>query len=199
MTMTDLVKKFKNHVTELSNNSKDFIHHEWFVKYHLEIVEKIALELCAVYKNADKDLVILMVWLHDYGKIIDFTNEHSMTLTAGKDKLLELGFSQDISDKAINYIELLDKKESLESDSTPIEIKIVSSADGAAHLVGPFFHLWWYENPKQPFQQLIKDNIQKSTIDWEKKIVLPEIKKAFEQRHNFLLEQAGNFPEKFLL
>ncbi|HYV33432.1 MAG TPA: hypothetical protein VE973_01105 [Candidatus Limnocylindria bacterium] len=197
--MTDLVKKFKNHVTELSNNSKDFIHHEWFVKYHLEIVEKIALELCAVYKNADKDLVILMVWLHDYGKIIDFTNEHSMTLTAGKDKLLELGFSQDISDKAINYIELLDKKESLESDSTPIEIKIVSSADGAAHLVGPFFHLWWYENPKQPFQQLIKDNIQKSTIDWEKKIVLPEIKKAFEQRHNFLLEQAGNFPEKFLL
>ena len=112
--------------------------------------------------------------------------------------MLELGFSGDFVQKVISYIEVLDKKENLVADSIPIEIKIVSSADGAAHLVGPFFYLYWYENADKPFEELMKNNIEKSTKDWDKKIVLPEVRKAFEGRHNFLLEQAGNIPERFL-
>ena len=196
--MEKLIEQFRGHVIDLSSSSKDFIHHDWFVTYHLEVVEKIALELCEKYPEANKELVVLMVWLHDYGKIIDFANEHSTTLTVGKDKLLELGLASEFVNKAVGYIELLDKKENLDADPTPIEVQIVSSADGAAHLIGPFFYLWWYENPSKPFQQLMKDNIYKATKDWEKKIVLPEVKQAFEKRHNFLLEQAGHIPEKFL-
>ena len=196
--MQELVEKFRAHVVELSHNTESFVHRTWFVKYHLEILEKIALELCDIYKDADRDLVRLMVWLHDYGKIIDFENQHAATLTAGRAKLLEFGFASDTVEKAIGYIDVLDKKEGLAADSVPIEIKIVSSADGAAHLVGPFYYLYWYENANKPFEELMESGREKSKKDWEKKIVLPEVRKAFEGRRNFHLEQMGGMPEKFL-
>jgi hypothetical protein len=196
--MEELVDTFKKHVIELANKPK-FPHHAWYIEYHLNIVERISLELLDKYPEADANLVRLLTWLHDYGKIVDHPNQYTATLTEGRKALLEVGFSQSITDTMMTWIEIFDGKENLHSESTPIEVKIVSSADAASHLVGPFFYLYWYEYSDKPFKDLMAENVRKATVDWDKKVVLPEIHAAFNNRHEVLLEQAGGIiPDRFL-
>ena len=188
------IPALREKVIEQSNNTVEFRHRKWFAKYHLEIVEKIALELCAHYPKADRQLVQALVWIHDYGKILDFDNQYRTTLTAGAQLMQDLGFSPAFSATVIRYAEILDKKDNLASPATPLEVKIASSADGAAHLVGPFYYLWWHENSHRPFEELMAENRQKLEKDWSKKIVLPEVIRAFSARRDLVLEQSGQIP-----
>jgi len=196
--MEDLIEKFKQHVIEMASKP-EFLHHQWYVQYHLNIVEQISFELCEKYPEADKELVKLLVWFHDYGKIVNHPNQYTATLTEGKKVFTENGFTENFANQMINWMEIYDGKESLDSDQTPIEIKIVSSADAASHLVGPFFYLYWYEYSNKSYKDLMEENMRKASIDWNKKVVLPEIREAFQNRHNVLLEQAGGqLPDKYL-
>ncbi len=195
--MQTLINTFKEHVIELSSN-KGFIHHEWFIEYHLDIVEQIALELCDLYPDADRDLVHLLVWLHDYWKIVDFDNEYKMTLIQWKKKLSELGFEEDIIEKALWFVEIMDQNESLDISKTAIEIQIISSADWCSHFVWPFLKLWWYENSDKDYKELMKDNIYKIQKDWNKKIVLPEAREAFQKHYELALEWSWTLPERYL-
>lgn len=190
-----LIDRLKIEVEKETSNPK-FIHLWWFVKYHLEIVEKISFELCEIYPNADKNFVLLLVWLHDYGKIVDHKNQYKATLSAGREKLLEMGFSEAIVEKTISSMKIFDGKIDLEKEA--IEIQIVSSADGASHLVGPFYEIFWKEFHEWTYEALLKENRRKALVDWEKKIVLPEVKKAFSLRHKFLMEQLGDLPTDYL-
>jgi hypothetical protein len=41
--------------------------------------------------------------------------------------------------------------------------------------------------------------MRKASVDWDRKVVLPEIRMAFQNRHDVLLEQAGGqLPDKYL-
>ena len=195
--METLVKNFREQVVIAAENP-NFIHHKWYVKYHLEIVEKISLELCDRYQDANRDLVILLVWLHDYGKMFDNIDPYQTTLTYGKAKLLELGFSSPLVEKAISFIDLFDKKIDLDKESTPIEVKIVSSADAASHLVGPFYYMWMHENSDRDAGDLMQSTIKKAGLEWKTKVVLPEVKQAFAKRQEFTLELNGLLPTKYL-
>lgn len=196
--MNELFSKLRAEIITLCKNP-DFVHSDWFIKWHLEIVEKISLELCEKYKQADKNLVLGLVWMHDYAKLVDREHEHEESaIQKGRPFLENLGFEKEYIDNLIKHIEIFERKMTEDLRIAPIEVQIVSSADAASHMVGPFYFLWWYENPNKPFEELMEDNKKKALKDWERKITLPEVKEAFKTRHNHILEQAGNLPDKFL-
>jgi hypothetical protein len=200
--MQDKIEALKTHVREKSANP-DFVHHKWFVKWYLEIVERLTLELADKYAAADRDLVTVMAWMHDYGKILDFDHEYEATLSAGPRALTDLGFEPAFANKVIDYIGIMDKKLEIDLREAPLEVQIVASADGCSHLVGPFMHVFWHEATDPTFanktyEELMQENLKKARKDWQHKIVLPEARQAFEARHRFLCEQSGELPDKFL-
>ena len=194
--MNHLIQNLKNHVIEASKNPA-FLHNDWFIKYHLNIVEKIALELCDIYADADRDIVQTLVWIHDYGKILDMEKQHELNHESEK-LLLSLGFADDFVKKMMQYLDIFESKMTTDLKTAPIEVQIVSSADGASHLVGPFFSIYWKEYNTKTIAELTASNTKKLIKDWERKIVLPEVKKAFDQRHTMVIEQMGEFPDIFL-
>lgn len=184
-----------NQVKKAAKNPK-FIHHKWFVKYHLEIIERIVRETAEHYPEADLEIMIAMTWLHDYGKILDRQNEDEILIPKSIELMKKTGFPEDFIEKVYRYIEIFETKENI--DKAPIEVQIVSSADGASHLVGPFYFLFWADESLGSIQDNMNENLRKANVDWEKKIVIPEIKNAFLDRNNHLREMAGELPNKFL-
>ena len=196
--MQSSIELLKEHVIEMSSRS-EFIHHDWFVRYHLVIVEKIALELCERYLEANRDMVQVLVWIHDYAKILDKEHESDdRLLEVGYEKLLELGFTPIFADLVLENLRIFEMKIEIDLRQAPLEVQIVSSADGAAHLIGPFWMIYHKENAHLTIDALLAENQRKLKKDWERKIVLPEVRAAFLERHRFVSEQTGIFPDKFL-
>lgn len=200
--MLDKIVAIREHVKDVASNP-EFVHHKWFVQWHLEIVEKIASELCEHHPEANKQVVEVMVWLHDYGKMLDFSHQYETTLTEGTKLLTQLGFPAEFTQQVIRYIEVMDKKMELDLHQAPIEVQIVSSADGCSHMVGPFLYLFWHEATDKTFtgktyQELLHLTRLKIDKDWNRKIVLPEARQAFEGRYKVLCEQAGSLPARYV-
>lgn len=194
--MNAFVAAMKNHVRMAAENPT-FRHSRWYVKYHLEILERIALELCDHYPAADRSLVVLFVWLHDYGKICNFADANRATLTEGRRLLLDCGFEAIFIEQVLHDMEVFDRKDPAELQQARIEVQIVSSADAAAHLASPFFAIYWWENPGFSLEEVIASNRAKALKDWTRKITLPEVREAFAARHQYVLETLGELPERF--
>lgn len=195
--MRDKIEAWKRHVREVAARP-EFVHHEWFVRWHLEIVERIAMELCDAYPAADRELVEVMVWLHDYGKTLDFENQYATTISSGRAKLTDMGFTADFVERAVSGIETMDKKMELDLHQAPLEVQIVASADGCSHLVGPFLSLYWREHPELSAEALMAANRAKLEKDWNRKITLSEARAVFAPHYEYLLKQSSPLPDKFL-
>lgn len=195
--MDQKIKELKMKIIQLSADP-NFKHHKWFVQWHLDIIEKMCSELLQIYPDADYFIVMGLVWVHDYLKILNL-NESS--ITEQKERVVgflsEFGFENEYILKLVDYWEIMESKLTVDLNLEPIEVKIISSADAASHFIGPFFNLYWYENSDKPMDELMQANMKKLLKDWERKIVLPEVKNAFTKRFEFLKEQSGELPIKY--
>ncbi len=194
--MKNLTDSLRSEIKALAVD-KNFKHSAWFVKWHLNIVERIALELCDVYVEANRNLVVSLVWIHDFIKIKNLNS--NVFEKEIKSLMLGIGFKEDFIKRVIEYLILFEMKMEIDLRTAPIEVQIVSSADGASHLVGPFMSIYLWENSDKDLDNLIQSNVNKAMKDWDRKIVLPEVRKFFDNRHKFVLENNGVLPDKFLV
>lgn len=193
--MQENLTKFKNIVLE-NFSRKDFIYHEWMGEYHLKIVERIAMELCDIYTQADRNVVQALVWFHDFGKPFDEENERAVTLQKGPEIMRECGFSDEFITTVTEYWKLMEQKNEIDISTTPIEVQIISCADGASHFTGVFYPSYFGDGDDfTTTQKHLKNKIEK---DWNRKMVLPEIREAFQARYDAVREMLGEFPNTFL-
>jgi hypothetical protein len=124
--------------------------------------------------------------------------EPAITQTESYKLLCDFGFDEKFATTVKNYLADFESDD-LSAQNIPIEVKIVSSADGCSHFVGPFYALYWYENPQLSVDELIESNYKKLHKDWDRKIVLPEAKKAFDTYYQHMLayKKSGR-PHKYL-
>jgi len=191
----DKLQALKEEVSKLALN-KDFIHHKWFLRYHLELVEKISLELYEEY-GGDLDTIKGLVWIHDYGKIVGIKDDEEL-LESSKKLLNEIGFEREYTNKVIQLLEIFEGKMTQDLSEAPMEVRIVSTADAVSHMYGPFYQIYCYENPEMSIEDLMESNLRKLVKDWDRKIVLPEVKEILKDRYQFLRESFGEFSEPIL-
>ena len=193
--MTEPIQKLKE-IVRVNNTNPDFTYHEWMFEHHLEIVHRIAIELCDIYTEADREVVEALVWFHDYGKSIDEENEREVTLTKGPEVMLECGFAPDFISKVLEYWELMEQKNEIDIRTTPIEVQIISTADGCSHFVGMFYPSFFGDGHTiEVTKQHLREKIEQ---DWNRKIVLPDAREAFEARYLRAKELLGEYPERFI-
>lgn len=198
--MSDIQEKidaFKRIVVQ-NCQSPSFAYREWFVDDHLTIVERIAMELCDHYPQADRAAVRALVWFHDFGKPIDEENEYETTKKKGVEAMRSVGLPEDFIQRVLACWIRMEMKAEIDIAREAVEVQIVSTADGASHFVGKFYPSYFRDDPKEGLSTIVDRIKEKIAKDWERKIVLPEAKQAFRHRYDQAKEIVGDYPDKFL-
>ncbi len=163
--------------------NKTFLHNEWYLQHHLEVVLFLAKEF-AKHENVEfTPIMELLAWMHDYGKIFGCNKEYNNYRAF----LLENGIDSEVSKKIVKWISEIDAKHNLHN--AEIEVQIISSADGVSHLITPFYMFYWRENTNLRIEEILKENRRKLEVDWDKKITLNFAKEKYCFFYNSLRSQ----------
>ncbi|MEA3229391.1 MAG: HD domain-containing protein [archaeon] len=170
--MKEIIEEIRKKVFDECSN-KEFIHHSWYWQHHIIPMLKISLEL-ADKLGIDKELIELIVYLHDIAKIRGLDNHAEEGAKIASEML------QDIQEKKL-ILECI-AKHNKPSENDSVEVKLIASADAVSHFLSPFFEIYLWENPDKPFDELCTSNIRKAEKDW-KRILLPEAQEMAREEY----------------
>lgn len=173
-----------------SCSRQDFEYREWFVAYHLRMVEDLALKFVTAYPEADRNLVHALVWVHDYSKPFAKTKEEEKItlIPMVRDVLVDIGFENSFVDRVVAGLIEIESKDDVSLENASIEAKIISSADGASHFFGPFFFSYFRDSTDESITDTMQRIAQKAQRDWNRKIVLLEGRELVKPRYEILLD-----------
>jgi len=187
--MTSKILQIKN---QLVNDIKNSLQtNAWFYKEHLLVVEKLALDLCKLYPEANQDAVALMVWFHDIGRAHGHHQQHDLYgANYAKKILTENNFDKKFIDLVVNAC----KTHSCDNYGKPtsLEGKILATADAMSHFHNGFylriFHSWTIKDDSNAdktigYHKLKEKLFAKMDRDLNEKIFFEEAKKAMKPHY----------------
>lgn len=135
--------------------------HEFF-PYHVEQVEKWALRILKFHPEADKEIVLLSVWLHDIGQAN--RGNHSIHEIISEKEARKFLPTIGLSQQKVDAVAQAVKTHRVKKGAIPatIEAKIIAAADSASHLTDIFYVIML--NQGLPKQELI-DKIDRDLRD----------------------------------
>lgn len=126
----DLVDKTKQHFLESVKKAGSEYN---YLSRHLTQVEKWAIKILQRKPEADKELVMLGVWLHDIGQVVgDKQNDHAINSEAEAKRFLG---KEEADNELINKVaHCVRAHRCKDIQPETLEAKIVAVADSASHM-----------------------------------------------------------------
>ena len=172
------IKQIKKQIKNECYNSKYI--ESWFYDEHLLAVEKYANFLLEKLPKADKEIVLLGVWLHDTQRIRGIKGNHQkIGAIEAKKIMLEYSYSADIIKKVQNIILTHSCDNRM---PTTLEGKILATADAMTHYTNDFYLRIAIMGQKN-LEELKSWALEKLNRDYNKKIFFSFAKKEIKKRH----------------
>ena len=153
----------------------------WFYSTHLLGVEKFAKWLLARLPKANKEVVMLGVWLHDLQRIKGIKGNHQEVGAKEAEKVM-IKFAYD--NKTIKQVKNIILSHSCSSKKpNTLEGKILTSADAMSYYHNDFF-LQIAVTGQRNLEEYKKWVLEKLNRNYNVKICFPFAKKAIKVRHD---------------
>lgn len=177
------IKQIKEKIKDECYNSGHI--EPWFYDEHLLAVEKYANFLLKKLPKANKEVVLLGVWLHDTQRVRGIRGNHQrIGANEAKKIMLEYDYPSDIIKKVQRIII------THSCDSNPpvtLEGKILATADAMAHYVNDFY-LRIATTEQRSLKEFKLWALEKLNRDYNKKIFFQFAKKEIKERHTTLIK-----------
>jgi hypothetical protein len=175
------IKQIKNKIKDECYNSGHI--GSWFYDEHLLAVEKYTNFLLKKLPKADKEIVLLGVWLHDTQRVRGIKGNHQkIGAIEAKKIMLEYGYSADIIKKVQNIILTHSCSDKM---PTTLEGKILTTADAMSHYANDFY-LRIATLGEKNLNEFKLWALKKINRDYNKKIFFSFAKKEIKERHIIL-------------
>lgn len=184
MATLSKISKIKKLIKEESLKEKGIP--RWFFSAHLEGVEKFAKILLKRFPAANKEVVMLAVWLHDLQRIRGLKGDHAKVGAGEAEKVLK-------SFKYPSHTVLAVKEVILthccDKNNLPrtVEGKILACADAMAHYINDFYLLVALTG-KRNLSEYKDWALKKIKHDYTQKICFPFARKLIAEQHKIILK-----------
>lgn len=195
-----IIDEVKSYLLRLAHEH-DF---QWFFDLHQLEVVKCAELLLDKYPDANREIVLVAVWLHDVVQFIASgeeerdkvkMNHHLDGAVKAKEILEKYQLGEEELEKIQNCIRRHRNKKGYEAVS--IEEKIVASADAMSHFYSVFFLTFFKFHPSVGLDEMVVINKEKIERDWRDVNIIPEAGNIVRSRYENLKNMHSSYKSDF--